>query len=168
MKSAGRKPKSPCARRSRSLSALLQAHLEQQRVALGLSKNRDSQRNALCGYLITLAGIELKLGAIEDSAATALEAPKVVPASDRGQACLDAARILAQLVAQVEGNAKLPETERSRLAHTYLGRVIVLVSEAIDGSPKRRDEIKKDPHIRALVSRPEFQTIINDLESVQR
>ena len=77
-------------------------------------------------------------------------------------------RVLAQLIAHVEGNVKLPETERSRLAHSYLGRVIVLVSEAIDGSPKRRDLVKKDPHIKALVSRPEFQTIINDLESVQR
>ncbi len=146
----------------------LERAVAEQRVAVRLSKNRDSERTALCQYLIALAGVDLKLGAFEDSAASALEAPKVVSASDRGEACLEAARIVAQLVAQVEGNTKLPETERSRLAHSYLGRVIVLVSEAIDGSPKRRDAVKKDPDIKALVSRPEFQTIMNDLESVQR
>ncbi len=62
----------------------------------------------------------------------------------------------------------MPETERNRLTRNYLGRTIVLVSEAIDGSPKRSDEIKKDPHIKALESRPEFRTIMDALESVQR
>jgi hypothetical protein len=54
------------------------------------------------------------------------------------------------------------------LTRNYLGRTIALVSEAIDGSPTRSDEIKNDPHIKALESRPEFRTIMNALESVQR
>jgi serine/threonine protein kinase len=147
---------------------VLESAVAQQRQAMRLSKDRDSVRALLGGHLIALATIELKMGAFEESAANALELPKIVPASDRGQACLDAARILAQVVAQVQANTKLPETERSRLIRIYLGRTIVLVSEAIDGSPKRSDEIKKDPHIKALESRPEFQTIMNALESAQR
>ena len=72
------------------------------------------------------------------------------------------------MVAQVEANTRLSETERSQLTRNYLGRTIVLMSEAIDGSPQRSDEIKKDPHIKALESRPEFRTMMNALESVQR
>jgi hypothetical protein len=40
--------------------------------------------------------------------------------------------------------------------------------DAIDGSPSRSDEIKKDPHIKALESRPEFRTLMDALQSAQR
>ena len=146
----------------------METAVAQQRQALRQSKNRDSIRTLLGGHLSALARIDIKLGAFREAAASAIELPKIVPASDRGQACLDAARILAQVVAQVEANTKLPGTERSQLTRNYLGRTIVLLSEAIDGSTKRRDEIKKDPHIKALESRPEFQTLMSALESAQR
>jgi tetratricopeptide (TPR) repeat protein len=147
---------------------VMESAVAQQREALRLSKNRDSVRTLLGRHLIALAGIDLRLDAYEESAACAQELPKIVPASDRGQACLDAVRILAQSIAQIESNTKLSETERSRLTHNYLGRTIVLVGEAIDGSPARSEEIKKDPHIKALESRPEFRTMMNALQSVQR
>ena len=143
----------------------MEGAIAQQRQAMRLSKNSDSVRALLGGHLIALARINLKLGAVEEAAANAIELPKIVPTSDRGQACLDAARILAQLVAQIEANTRLPEAERNRLIRNYLGRTMVLVTEGTDGSPKRSDEIKKDPHIKALESRPEFQTIMNALES---
>jgi hypothetical protein len=109
-----------------------------------------------------------KLGVFQEAAASGLELPKIVSAPERSQACLDAARILAQVVAQVEAITKLPETERSRLARQYLGRTIVLVTEARDGSPKRSEEIKQDPHLKALESRPEFRTVVDAQESAQR
>ncbi len=146
----------------------MEGAVAQQRQALPQSKNRASIRTLLGRHLIALAKIDLKLGAYQEAATNAIELPKTVPASERGQACLDAARILAQVIAQVEANTKLPETERTRLTRNYLGRTIVLVTEAIDGSPKRSNEVKKDPYIKALESRPEFLTIMNALESVQR
>ena len=54
---------------------------------------------------------------------------------------------------------------RGRLTCNYVSRAIVLVTEASDGSPQRNEEIKKDPHIKALESRPEFRTIMNSLET---
>jgi len=147
---------------------VLENAVAQQRQAMRLSKNRGSVRTLLGGHLIALARTNLKLGAFEEAAANALELPKIVPTSERGQACIDAARILAQVVAQVEANTKLPESERTRLTRIYLGRTMVLVTEGTDGSSQRTDEVKKDPYIKALESRPEFQTIINSLESAQR
>ncbi len=147
---------------------VMQRAVFEQRHALRLSKNRDSIRTLLGGHLIALSKIDLKLGAFEESAAAALELPKAVPASERVQACQDAARVLAQVIAQAEADTKLPAEKRIRLTRNYLGRTIALVSQAIDGSPARSDEIMKDPHIKALESRPEFRTIMSALESVQR
>ena len=139
-----------------------------QRQALRLSKNRDNIRTLLGGHLIELAKIDLALGASKAAAASATRTAQDRPPSDRGQACVDAARILAQVVAQVEGDTKLTVNERSQATRNYLGRTIVLVSEAIDGSPKRSAEIKEDPHLKALQSRPEFRSIMNALESAER
>ena len=55
------------------------------------------------------------------------------------------------------------QADRDRLTRNYLGRTIVLLREAIDSSPTLADQIKTDPDIKPLESRPEFHTIMNTL-----
>jgi eukaryotic-like serine/threonine-protein kinase len=134
-----------------------------QRQAVRLSKNRDDERRLLGSHLLELAKINLKLGAYQEASGDALELPNTVPASDRGQGCLDAARILARLVTKVGGDGQLAQLERDQLAKNYFGRTIVLLREAIDTNPKLSEQTKADSDIKALESRPEFQTIMNTL-----
>ena len=133
------------------------------RQSLKLSKDQDEIRTSLGGYLVTLAKIDLKLGAYEEAARGALELPKTVPSAGRGQACFDAARILAQLINSVGNDVKLAQEKRDWLTHTYLGRTIVLLREAIDTDPKLAERFKTDSDIQLLKSHPEFQTIMNTL-----
>jgi eukaryotic-like serine/threonine-protein kinase len=137
------------------------------RQSLKLSKDQDEIRTSLGGYLVTLAKIDLKLGAYEEAARGALELPKTVPSAGRGQACFDAARILAQLINSVGNDAKLAQEKRDRLTHTYLARTIVLLREAIDTDAKLAERFKNDSDIQLLIqlltSHPEFQTIMNAL-----
>jgi hypothetical protein len=137
-------------------------------VAIQLSKNGATYRELLGGHLVDLAKIELKLGAYDEAGRLALDVPKTVPVSKRAQACLDSARILARLVTQVGGDRKLGQTDRDRLTRNYLGRTIVLLREAIDTSPTLAEQIKADPDIKSLESRPEFHTIMNTLVSLGR
>ena len=139
-----------------------------QRLAVTAGKNRDDLRALLGTHLLALADIDLKLASYKDAATLALELPNSVPAADRGQGCFDAARVLARLVVRISADLKLPETERNQLTRNYLGRTVVLLREAIDASPKLADQIKNDADIKALASRPEFQTIMNTLVDVTR
>jgi serine/threonine-protein kinase len=143
-------------------TALVRA-VAHQRQAVRLSKNRDNERRMLGGHLLELAKINLELGAYQEAAGDALELPNTIPASDRGQACLDAARILARLVTKAGRDGKLAQLERDQLAKNYFGRTIVLLREAIDTNPKLSEQTKADSDIKALESRPEFQTIMNTL-----
>jgi len=143
--------------------AALENAVEHQRQAVRLSKNGPSYRELLGGYLIELADLNLKLGAYKEAAANALEVPNAVPASNRAQGCLDAARSLARLISQAAADHKLAPNEGDQLTRNYLGRAVVLLREVIDTNPKLADQIKKDPDIKALESRPEFQTIMNSL-----
>jgi hypothetical protein len=113
--------------------------------------------------MIDLAKIHLKLGAYDEAARLALDVPKTVSLASRAQACYDAAQLLARLVAQVGADDNLPQAERDRSTRNYLTRAIVLLREAIDGGPKLAEQIKADPDIKALESRPQFQTIMNSL-----
>ncbi len=143
-------------------SALASA-LTHQRQALKLSRNRSDVRTLLGSEILELAQINLKTGAYKEAAVLALELPNVVPSSSRDQACFDAARVLARLVTQANADPKLAEAPRKELTRNYLGRTIVLLREAIDTNPKLADQVKTDPDIKALESRPEFQTIMNTL-----
>ena len=91
-----------------------------------------------------------------------------MPDSGRGEACFDAARLLARLVGLVGADPKLVPADRDRLIRPYLGRSIVLLREAIDTDPKLAGRIKDDPAIKALESRPEFQTMMNSLVNLGR
>jgi len=148
--------------------AALGKAIEHQRQAVQLSKNGPGYRDQLGHHLQDLAQLNLKMGVYEEAVRLALDLPRTVPSSSRAQACLDAARILARLVAQVGGNAKLAQADRDRLVRNYLGRTIVLLREAIDTNPKLAEEVKTDAEINRLESHPEFQTIMNTLVNLGR
>ena len=117
----------------------------------------------LGSHLLALADINLKSGAYQEAADNALKIPQVVPDADRGQAYLDAARVLARLVVRTGADPKLAQADRDRMTRNYLGRTIVLLREAIDINAKVAELIKQDPDLKALESRPEFQTMMNTL-----
>jgi eukaryotic-like serine/threonine-protein kinase len=148
--------------------AALENAVEHQQQAVRLSKNGPSYRALLGGHLIELANLNLKLGAYKEAAANVLEIPNAVPATSRVQGCLDAARILARLVCRATADPKLAHDERDQLTRNYLGRAVILLREVIDTNPKLADQIPKDPDIKALESRPEFQTIMKSLVDLGR
>jgi serine/threonine protein kinase len=144
----------------------LASAVDHQRQAVKLSKSRSSVRALLASHLLELAHVNLKVGAYKEAATNALELPNTAPSSARDQACFDAARILARLVCQVNADPKVAQSERDQLTRNYLGRTVVLLREAIDTNPNFADRIKADADIKALRSRPEFQTIMNTLVNV--
>ncbi len=91
-----------------------------------------------------------------------------MPSSGRAQACFDAARALARLVAQVGGDLKVPQAERDHLTRVYLTRTVVLLRDAVDANPKLSGPIKADRDIKVLESRPDFQAIMNTLVEAGR
>ncbi len=146
----------------------LTAAVEQQRQAVKLSNNAPPYRLAVAEHLIALADVDRKLGAYEESARVALEVPRAVPPARRAQACFDAARALARLVAQIGADRKVPEKERDYLARVYLTRTVVLLRDAVDADPALAGPIKADRDIKVLQSRPEFQAILNTLVEAVR
>ena len=148
--------------------AALSAAVEHGRQAVLLSRNAPVCSLALADYLVDLSEVNRKLGAYDDAGRAALDIPSTVPSSRRAQACFDAARLLAKLITRVGDDAKLAEAERDRLTREYLGRTIVLLREAIDTSPTLAVQIKSDPDIKLLESRPEFKTIMNILVNLGR
>ena len=141
----------------------LASAVEHQREAVRLSKNGSAYRELLGDHLLELAQLDLKLRDYEAAARIALDLPRTVPASNRAQACFDAAKMLARLVGQLGGDSKLTQADRDRLTRNYVGRTIVFLREAIDTNPKLTDQIKTDADIKILESRPEFQAIMNTL-----
>ena len=91
-----------------------------------------------------------------------------MPDAGRGEACLDAARILARIVVLVGADPRLVPADRERLTRPYLGRSIVLLREAIDSNPRMAGRIKDDPAIKALDSWAEFKTMMNSLVDLGR
>jgi serine/threonine protein kinase len=143
--------------------AALAGAVAHQRQAVQLSRGRNDTRALLGGHLVALADIEVKLGVYHQAADHALEVPNAVPAPNRGEGCLDAARILARLVIRAGGDAKLPQAERDGLTRQALGRTIVWLREATDAGPKLVDRVQNDPDLKALQSRPDFQAAMNTL-----
>ncbi len=143
--------------------AVLQRAVAQQTRAVELGKNRGDTRTLLGSHLNALVEVNLNLGAFQEAADTAFKMPQVVPDAARGQAYFDAARILARLVTRASTDEKLTPANRGRLTRNSLGRTIVLLREAIDADPKFAARIKQDPDIKALESRPEFETMMNTL-----
>jgi hypothetical protein len=137
--------------------------VEHQRQAVLLSKNAPACRLALASHLVDLATIHQRLGAYDEAYRLALEVPRTVPIAARPEACYDAAQVLARLVVHVDADQKLPQSEHDRLTRHCLARTVVLLREAIDAGPKLAEQIKGDPDIKALETRPRFRTIMNSL-----
>lgn len=148
--------------------AALTAAVEHQRQAVKLSNNALACRQALAEHLIALADVDRKLGAYDEAVRVALEVPRAVPPARRAQACFDAARALARLVAQISADRKVPDKERDYLARVYLTRTVVLLRDAVDADPALSGPMKSDPDIKVLQSRPEFQAILNTLVEAAR
>ncbi|MHB1557678.1 MAG: protein kinase domain-containing protein [Isosphaeraceae bacterium] len=136
--------------------------------AVKLSKGSAVCKLALGEHLIALTDVNRKLGDYTEAARLALEVPRAVPNSARAQACFDAARALARLVAQVGADRKVPEKERDHLTRVYLTRTVVLLRDAVDARPELAGAIQSDPDIKVIESRPEFQVILNTLVEAGR
>ena len=128
----------------------LTSAVEHQRRAVQLSKNAPICRARLGEHLAELAGIHMKLGNYDDAGRLALELSKTVPNSTRAQACLDAARILARLLARVNDDARLAQGDRGRLTRTYIGHTVGLLHEAIVRDPELLDRVVTDPVFEKL------------------
>ena len=146
----------------------LAAAVEHQRQAMRLGKNPASCRLALASHLAELADVNRKLGAYDEALRLALEVPKAVPLASRGPACYDAAQVLARLVTQVAADPKVAMADRDRMTRNYLSRTVVLLREAMDASPEIAAQIKSNPDIKALESRPQFQTFMSNLVEVKK
>jgi serine/threonine protein kinase len=142
--------------------------VDQQRQAVQLSKNAPTYRELLASHLLDLARINVELGLYDDAAQIALDLPRMVSSPRRAQGCLDAARLLARVVAQSGNDGKLTQTERERVAQNYLGRTIVFLREVVDTNSKLADQIKTDPDIKALHGRADFQTMMNTLVNLKQ
>ncbi len=149
-------------------AAVLAKAVGHQDRAVRLSKNRSDTRTLLGGHLLALAEVHLKRGAYQEAADEAVRVPRAVPESGRGEACLDAARILARLVGLIGADPGLVPADRERLIRPYLRRSIVLLHEATDCDPKLAGRLKDDPALKALESRPEFKTMMNSLVDLRR
>jgi tetratricopeptide (TPR) repeat protein len=149
-------------------ATVLAKAVEQQERAVQLSNSLGSMRKLLAEHLVELAKLDVDRGVYEQAAGNALRATRVVPNSSRGEICLKAAKALARLVKQVDGNSKLGPADRERLTRPYAGRTIVLVRDAIDSDPKLAARIKDDPDIKVLESRPEFKTLMNSLVDLRQ
>ena len=132
----------------------LTSAVEHQRRAVELSKNAPMCRERLGEHLAELAGIHMKLGNYDDAGRLALERSKTVPNSTRAQACLDAARILARLLARVGDDARLAQGDRGRLTRTYFGHTVGLLHEAIVRDPALLDRVVTDPVFEKLRRHP--------------
>jgi eukaryotic-like serine/threonine-protein kinase len=142
--------------------------VDHQREAMRLGKNPASCRLALASHLAELADVNRKLGAYDEAIRMALEVPKVVPLSGRAPACYEAARVLARLVTQVGADPKIAAADRDRMTRNYLSRTVVLLREAMDASPEVAEQIKSNPDIKALESRPQFQTFMSNLVEAKK
>jgi serine/threonine protein kinase len=141
----------------------LSSAIDHQRQAMRLGKNPGSCRVALASHLAELADLNRKLGAYDEAARLALEVPKTVPNSSRGEACYDAAQVFARLVTQIAADQKLAQPERDRMARNYLSRTVVLLREAMDAGPEIADQVQSDPDIKALGARPQFRALMSNL-----
>ena len=76
---------------------------------------------------------------------------------------LCAAKILARCMSQAAGDAKLDTGHRDALSRNCLGRIVVLLREAVDINPKLAGKIASEPSFSAILSRPEFKSLLGTL-----
>jgi hypothetical protein len=76
---------------------------------------------------------------------------------------VDAARLLARAVGQLNSARELEPSERDRRARIHAGRAALLLREAIDIDPKLAEPLKADADIRQLAPRPEFRELLKSV-----
>ena len=54
------------------------------------------------------------------------------------------------------------------MTRNYLSRTVVLLREAMDAGPEIAEQIKSNADIKALESRPQFQTFMSSLAEVKK
>ena len=77
-------------------------------------------------------------------------------------------QVLARLVNQIGADPKLATADRDRMTRNYLSRTVVLLREAMDASPEIAAQIKSSADIKALESRPQFQTFMSSLAEIKK
>ena len=133
-----------------------------------LGKNPASCRLALASHLTELADVNRKLGAYDEARAWHSKCRRRFHCPAAPQACFDAAQVLARLVTQVGADPKLTAADRDRMTRNYLSRTVVLLREAMDAGPEIAEQIKSSADIKALESRPQFQTFMSNLAEVSK
>ncbi len=136
-----------------------------QKKAAQLSRNRNSIRKLVGDHLREMAAVQLDRGDYQAASTAAIELPVAVPVAERAQACLDSARLLARVIQKAEHDDKLASGERDRFVRGQVGRVVIFLREVVDSSPRLIDQVKNDPDLKRLQSRPEYQAIMNTLLS---
>jgi tetratricopeptide (TPR) repeat protein len=144
-------------------AAVLAKAVGNQQRAVQLNESLTETRKRLRAHILALADVDLERGAYKEAAENALRIPRVVPNAERGEACLDAARVFARLVERVGGDPKLVPADQERRIRPYLRHSIALLHEAIDSDPKLAPRIKDDKDSKVLESRPEFKTMMDSL-----
>ena len=142
-------------------SALEQAVAHQRQAVKLTDGNVRVFRTLLAGHLAALAEVCLTLRDYDGVVGNVIEMPRAAPGS--GNACFDAARILARCMSQIADDAKLDTTRRENLNRNCLGRIVVLLREALDINPKLAARITAEPSFSAILSRPELKSLLSNL-----
>jgi serine/threonine-protein kinase len=141
--------------------ALEQAVAAQKEAIQLTGGKRLDYKALLASHLSALADACLRLDDHEAVMRTASELARA--ATDPGQGSLEAARILARCAGRIQADTRLDQARREDLGRKCLGRTVVMLREAVDVSPKLADSVKNDEAFKALLSRPEFQAMLNTL-----
>ena len=141
----------------------IEAAVAHQRQAVKLTDGRvAAYRLMLAGHLGFLAKTCIKLHAYDDAIRAAVELRKAAPASDQGP--LDAAKLMAALLGGgQQDDRQLDRPRREEIGHKCIGRIAILLREAIDSNPKLGQRIKSDPELAPILARPELQSLLGSL-----
>jgi tetratricopeptide (TPR) repeat protein len=131
--------------------------------ALQANPNHPSYRACYRAHLTVLARICAGQGdhaAAFDAAAKLRDLGWDAPAD-----AYDAACALALCLATVEKIAKAGEQERNRQVHSYGGRAVALLREAVARGYKDAGHMRQDEDLAALRDRPDFRKLLTELEN---
>jgi tetratricopeptide (TPR) repeat protein len=109
------------------------------------------------------------LVALGDHAATAQAVEQwVQTAVDAKHDPFNAACSLAHCVRLAEKDEALTATQRQELTQKYADRVLVLLRQAITNGFQDAEALKKTPALEPVRSRPEYQTLLTELETKRK
>jgi serine/threonine protein kinase len=133
----------------------------QQKAALKANDRFGPARLKLVAALGELAQVELSLGDYPGLRDAAAELAQAAPRSPETQ--FDAARLLARGVLKLQGDAKVSAAHKDDLGRECLGRVVVMLRQAVDLDAKLAETIPTDPVFKELLDRPAFRSMVSSL-----